>query len=103
MTTFTVPDLDRLLNDPAQAPSCDLTRRPAGETGWQDCENEAAWIFRVHLPCGHRAERRTILVCQDCCDDLLGDVPADREPRLLLCSIPSCPYAAEILAVEPLR
>lgn len=103
MTTQTVRDLEALLDGDAAADrTCDLRRRSDDRSKWLECENPAAWIFRVHLPCGHRAERKTILVCQQCCDDVLGEVPDDQEPRLILCSKPSCPYAAEILSVEPL-
>jgi hypothetical protein len=98
-TAVAHPDLELMLNAEADRP-CDL-RRLSPEEQWVNCKNPAAWIFRLRLTCRHRPKTRTILVCQECCDDVLGEVPADKQP-VILCPAQKCTSAAEILSVEPL-
>jgi hypothetical protein len=100
VTTAVVhPDLELMLSVDVDR-KCEL-RRLSPEKQWIGCENPAAWILRLRLQCGHRPDRPTILVCQECFNDILGEVPAERQP-VILCPANSCAIAAKILSVEPL-
>jgi hypothetical protein len=99
-TAVAHPDLELMLSDDVDR-KCDLRRLSPDKQRWVNCENPAAWIFRLRLQCGHRPKTRTILVCQECCDSVLGEVPADKQP-MILCPAQKCTSAAKILSVEPL-
>jgi hypothetical protein len=81
---------------------CDLRRLSPDKRQWVNCENPAAWIFRLRLQCGHRPDRPTILVCQECSDDILGEPSEGSSQRMILCARARCSIAAEIASVEPL-
>jgi hypothetical protein len=94
------PDLELMLSDHDVDCKCDLLRL-SPEKRWIGCENRAAWIFRLQLVCGHRPDRKVILVCQECYDDILREAPAGQR-LVILCPVPDCSMAAEILSVESL-
>lgn len=103
-TQIAPPDLEALLDDPVDGDNrtCDLLLLDRQARKWVRCNRPAEWILRTRLSCNHPPQSRVLLVCQECADAVLGDVPEDQRP-VILCPRPRCDQAAEILSVEPLR